>query len=171
MADIIVNTEIKSDLDQLFRQFEDTLNDDATMIQIYNLFGKMIEPWVPMDTGILAHSYEVTPNYLKYPGPYAHYQYMGILYGPTYPIFEGGDVKGFYTNPYGKKAPFIVGGNLVGYYSPPHKYPTGEDLTYSAEKHERASKEWDKAAMKVVKDQFLAGVKDILIRRHKELYG
>lgn len=152
MADVIVNTEISFDVNKLIHQFDCLITDDKTMLEIYNLFAKIIEPWVPMDTGILAHGYEVTPNYLRYHGPYAHYQYMGIVYGPNFPQFD-------------------EAGNIVGWASPPKKYKTDRPLEYNKEKHERASKEWDKAAMKVVKDQFLEGVRQILIRRHKELYG
>ena len=74
MADVIVNTEVSFDVNKLIHQFDGLITDDKTMLEIYNLFAKVIEPWVPMDTGILAHGYEVTPNYLRYHGPYAHYQ-------------------------------------------------------------------------------------------------
>lgn len=149
--DIIVNTEISSDISDLLNQFQGLIDDETTMLQIYNLWGKIIEPFVPMDNGILAHSYEVTPNYLRYHGPYAHYQYMGIMYGPNFPIFDNGQ--------------------LVGFYSPPKKYPTDIPLNYNTEKHPLASKEWDKAAMTLKKDEFLEGVKAIMIRRYKQLYG
>ena len=178
MADVIINVEAQLDVKKLLKQFEQLTTDDTAMLEIYNLFAKLIEPWVPMDNGILAHGYEVTPEHLRYPGPYAHYQYRGIVYGPNYPIKEGGEVVGFFTNPYGKKAPIIEGGTIVGWYSPPEKFPdpTGGQnhdgqLTYNKEKHEHASKEWDKAAYPVIKDQFLEGVKQILIRRWKELYA
>lgn len=150
--DVFLNTEVSFDVDKLMRQFDSLIDDKQTMIDIYNLFGKLIEPWVPMDTGILAHSYQITPDYIRYPGPYAHYMYMGIVYGPNFPQFD-------------------EAGNIVGWASPPKKYKTDRPIVYSKEKHDRASKEWDKAAMSVVKDQFIEGVKEILIRRHKELYG
>lgn len=152
MADIVVNTEIAFDVSKLLKQFEQLATDDKTMIDIYNLFAKLIEPWVPMDSGILAHGYEITPNYLRYPGPYAHYQYMGIVYGPNIPLFDGA-------------------GQIIGFYSPPQKYPKEpeQEIVYNKEKHERASKEWDKAAYPVIKDQFLEGVKQILTRRWREL--
>lgn len=170
-ADIFFNTQVSFDVNRLLTQFSGLINDDQTMLEIHMLFAKLIEPWVPMDNGVLAHGYEITPEYIKYPGPYAHYQYMGVVYGPNYPIKVGGEVIGFFTNPYGKKSPIIEGGEIVGWYSPPHKEPTGEELTYNKEKHEHASKEWDKAAYPVIKDQFLEGVKAILIRRMGEIYG
>lgn len=171
MADVIVNTQVAFDVQALLNQFDKLIDDDKTMLEIYNLFAKIIEPWVPMDNGILAHGYEVTPQHLRYKGPYAHYMYMGEIYGPNYPIKEGGKIVGFFTNPYGKKSPIIEGGEIVGWYSPPHKEPTGREITYNKEKHPLASKEWDKAAMEVKKDEFLLGVKAILTRRWAELYG
>lgn len=156
MADVIINTEIKFDVDNLLKRFEKLATDDKTMLEIYNLFGKLIEPWVPMDNGILAHGYEITPNYIRYPGPYAHYQYMGIVYGPNIPLFDDA-------------------GQLIGFYSPPGERKSPKEpeqkIIYNEEKHKRASKKWDKAAYPVIKDQFLQGVKDILIRRWGELYG
>lgn len=154
MADVFINVEAKIDVKKLLRQFEQLTTDETAMLEIYNLFAKLIEPWVPMDNGILAHGYEITPNYLRYPGPYAHYQYMGIVYGPNIPLFDDT-------------------GELIGFYSPPQKYPKEpeQEIIYNKEKHEHASKEWDKAAYPVIKDQFLQGVKDILTRRWGELYS
>ena len=143
------------DVRRLINQFDELATDDTAMLEIYNLFGKIIEPYVPMDEGVLAHGYEITPNYIRYPGPYAHYMYMGEIYGPNIPITD-------------------KNGDIIGWRSPPgkgSKYPTGREITYSKEKHEKASKEWDKAAMIEKKDEFLAGVKNILIRRARELYG
>ena len=147
--DVFFNAEVAFDVNKLTKQF-DTLLDDTTMLEIYNLWGKMIEPWVPMDTGILAHGYEVTPQALIYPGPYAHYQYMGIVYGPNIPIFEDGELVGFRSPP-GK-----------GSKSPKVPY---QELVYSTEKHPLASKEWDKAAWATIRDSFVEGVRQILIRR------
>lgn len=151
-ADIFFNTQVSFDVNRLLKQFSGLINDDQTMLEIHMLFAKLIEPWVPMDNGVLAHGYEITPEHIKYPGPYAHYQYMGIVYGPNIPLFDDT-------------------GQLIGFYSPPHKEPTNREITYNKEKHELASKEWDKAAYPVIKDQFLEGVKAILIRQMGEKYG
>ena len=150
MADITVNVEASFDLNKILKQFDKLTEDEKVWMSINNLFAKLIEPWVPMDNGILAHGYEITPQHIRYPGPYAHYQYMGEKYGPNIPLYDDA-------------------GQLIGFYSPPKKYPTGEDLIYNKEKHERASKEWDKAAYPVIKDQFIQGVKEILIRRLREI--
>ena len=147
-----ISVEAKVDLRNLQKRFDSLCFDDLTMMRIHNLFAKLVDPWVPMDTGILAHGYEVTPQHIQYKGPYAHYMYVGEVYGPNFPQFDDA-------------------GNLIGFRSPPKKYPTGREIQYSTEKHQLATKEWDKVAYPVIKDQFLQGVKDILIMRARELYG
>lgn len=126
------------------------LADDETMIQIHNQYAKFLEPYVPMDEGILSHNITVTPEYVQYNGPYAHYQYTGIVYGPNIPIVENGEI--------------------VGYWSPPNqaKHPTGAPIKYSTEKHPLATHHWDKAAMDDKGDVFKADVKNILQKKLKE---
>lgn len=48
---------------------------------------------------------------IEYNIPYAHYQYMGEIYGPNIPQKD--------TN-----------GNIIGFWSPPLKTPTGRPLVY-----------------------------------------
>lgn len=132
----------------------DRLIDDTTMLAIHNLLAKMCDPYVPMDEGYLSQSVQVLPAYVQYQGPYAHYMYIGEVYGPNIPIKDDA-------------------GNIIGWFSPPGqtKTPTGRPIQYSTEKHPLASKEWDKAMMRDKKDEFLQQVKDILERRANELYG
>lgn len=56
--------------------------------------------------------------------PYAHYQYMGIVYGPNIPIIEDGMV--------------------MGWFSPPGrpKHPTDRELTYDTSQNSRAGSYW-----------------------------
>ena len=56
--------------------------------------------------------------------PYAHYQYMGIVYGPNIPIMQDGI--------------------LMGWFSPPGrpKYPTDRELTYDTERKPLAGSYW-----------------------------
>lgn len=152
-----IEFDVKIDGKQLQNKV-DRLIDDTTMMQIHNLFAMLINPYVPMDEGVLSQSVDVGvwPEFIRYKGPYAHYQYMGEVYGPNIPIYENGIV--------------------VGWWSPPGKgtkHPTGKDITYNKEKHPLATKEWDKVAMQdpTVKQKFEEGIRNILIRRAKELYG
>lgn len=74
------------------------------------------DPKVPFDTGPLKHSAitasAIGDGMIVYATPYARYLYYGEVYGPNIPIFEGGELAGFYSPP-GKA-----------------KHPTGRALTY-----------------------------------------
>lgn len=89
---------------------------------------KLYTPYVPMHTGMLAQQVAITPGQVEHTAPYAHYQYVGEVYGPNYPIYENGV--------------------LVGWFSIPGrpKHPMGRSLSFRTDKHPLASREWDKAA-------------------------
>ena len=65
-----------------------------------------------------------------------HYLYMGEIYGPNIPIYDGGE--------------------LMGFWSPPHKTPTGRKLKYSTFRHPLATDHWDQAMMTARKDELTA---------------
>ena len=68
--------------------------------------------YVPFRQGALRGSGHITkPGEIEWNTPYAHYQYMGELYGPNIPI---GDAEG----------------NITGFWSPPVKHPEGRPLHY-----------------------------------------
>ena len=73
-------------------------------------------PKVPFDTGHLIRQALQTSiigqGLIVYGTPYARYLYYGEVYGPNIPIFEAGELAGFYSPP-GQK-----------------KHPTGRALTY-----------------------------------------
>ena len=56
--------------------------------------------------------------------PYAHYQYMGIVYGPNIPVIQDGI--------------------LMGWFSPPGrpKQPTDRELTYDTSQNKLAGSYW-----------------------------
>lgn len=86
--------------------------------------------YVPWETGLLAKSpYAVTDvgsGTVVYPGPYAHYQYYGEVYGPNIPIFDDDT------------------GEPSGWFSPPgrEKHPTGRDLQYKTDMNPLAGSFW-----------------------------
>lgn len=86
------------------------------------------EPYVPARTNYLATSaYGATDagsGRVIYPGPYAHYQYMGIVYGPNFLVNIGGEMV--WRSPSGKGS----------------KHPTERRLQYSKEFHEQAGSHW-----------------------------
>lgn len=73
-------------------------------------------PKVPFDTGYLIRSAlqasAIGEGLIVYATPYARYLYYGEIYGPNFPLFEGGELAGF-RSPAGQK-----------------KHPTGRPLTY-----------------------------------------
>ena len=130
-----------------------SLIDDNVMLEIHNVFAKMCDPYVPMQEGVLSQSINITPQYVEYRTPYAHYQYMGLVYGPNIPIRKDGEI--------------------VGWFSPPGqtKHPTGASIQYSKEQHPLATHHWDQAMMTDKGQVFMKEVQAILERRARELYG
>ena len=124
--------------------------DDAGKLEITNLFAKMCNDYVPMDEGILSQTVVVEPERIRYTAPYAHYMYVGEVYGPNIPIVQDG--------------------MIVGWFSPPgqKKNPTGRSIVYSTEKHPLATKEWDKAMLRDKGDEFYEKAKEIVVRRYNE---
>lgn len=127
------------------------LADDETMTEIHNQLGVFLNPYVPMDEGVLAGSTVATTHYLQYNSPYAHYMYEGVVYGPNIPIYD-------------------ENGNITGYFSRPGvtKHPTGAQIQYSGDKHPLATHHWDKAAMRDKGDVFTKDVETILKRKLRE---
>lgn len=87
-------------------------------------------PYVPMDSGTLAKSAygatEIGSGKVIYPGPYAHYQYYGEVYGPNIPVFEDDS------------------GTPTRFFSPPgqKKHPTGRELQYKTDVNPLAGSYW-----------------------------
>lgn len=144
--------EVKIDTDYLTTMLT-SLVDDELMLQVHNLFAKMCDPYVPMDEGVLAQSTIISPTGVTYTQPYAHYQYVGMVYGPNIPMFKDGLLVGFRSIP-GRK-----------------KDPTGREINYSTERHPLATKEWDKAMMRDKGEEFIEQVRQLLIRKAGSLYG
>lgn len=111
--------------------------DDATMKYANTRLHALCAPYVPMDSGALQQNVDITPEYVHYKVPYAHYQWEGKVYGPNIPI--------------------TVGGKIVGWYSPKdeQKKPTGRELNHSKSKNPLATAHWERA-MAVAKGQQLA---------------
>lgn len=130
----------------------DSLLDESTMIEVHDLLSKMCDPYVPMDEGPLSQHIEITKEGVRYREPYAHYQYIGEVYGPNIPVKD-------------------KEGNIIRWFSIPgmKKNPTGRPINYNKEKHALATHHWDEAMIRDKGDVFLKGVQDILIRRAKEL--
>ena len=85
------------------------------------------EPYVPFQQGALRSSVRypqgIDGGEIEYNTPYAHYLYMGEVYGPNIPKKD-------------------AQGNIIGWMSPPSKSPTGRRLQYSKAPHPEAGAEW-----------------------------
>lgn len=101
---------------------------------------RIINPYTPHRDGNLERNVEYKPWEFTYLSPYAHYQYGGVLYvDPLY------DVGGF-TNDGG-----------ITFFSRPgiKKLNSGRPLNYSKEHNPKATKQWDKAAIRDGQDKKL----------------
>jgi hypothetical protein len=115
---------VKVDIDD--RALQDKLTfllDNKTMLEIHNLFAKKMDPYVPFLEGPLSQTVEITPQYVRYIQPYAHYQYVG------------------------------------------------EGFNFTRDYHPLASAYWDKAMLNSKGEEFVEEVRQILVRRAKEIYG
>lgn len=105
-----------------------------------------MDPYVPADTLALAQNVRIyvegNQGIVHYNSPYAHYQYKGIVYGPNYPIKDGGTVD--------------------GWKSPSKKTSTGRKMNHSKFRHPLATSEWDKAAMAGKKGQLAKAYQNYL---------
>lgn len=96
---------------------------DKTVID-YNL------AYCPWESGLMAKSAygatQIGSGRVIYPGPYAHYQYYGEIYGPNIPVFE--DDSGVPTR----------------FFSPPgqKKHPTGRSLDHATDVNPLAGPFW-----------------------------
>ena len=89
---------------------------------------RLMVPYTPMRTGMLTESVKlgtvIGSGELRYLSPYARYLYYGEVYSPNIPIFEGGELTGFFSPP-GQK-----------------KHPTGREMHYDTSVHPQAGKLW-----------------------------
>ena len=88
---------------------------------------KFMTPYIPYQSGFLATKALTIPTVIgtgeiRQLGPYAHYQYIGEIYGPNVPVKENGEI--------------------VGWWSPPSTAPTGRPLTYDTTKNPLAGSHW-----------------------------
>ena len=89
---------------------------------------RLMVPYTPRRNGMLEQSVKlgtvIGSGTLRYLSPYARYLYYGEVYGPNIPIFEGGQLVGFFS-PKGQK-----------------KHPTGQQMNYDTSRHPQAGKLW-----------------------------
>ena len=68
-----ITSAVHLSLDRIYK----AIADDGFRTQIVNEFYRRAEPYIPMDTGALAATTNITPEYVEFTVPYAHYQWEG----------------------------------------------------------------------------------------------
>jgi hypothetical protein len=93
-------------------------------------------------------STEIGSGQVVWNTPYAHYQYMGIVYGPNIPILDPET------------------GVLMGYFSPPGrpKHPTDKRLTYDTAQNPMAGAHWFERAKADQLSQWLDEARCVMIQ-------
>lgn len=95
--------------------------DEETMTFVHTRLHAYCSDYVPMDSGTLDQTVDITPEYVHYKSPYAHFQWEGKLFV---------DDRG---SSYAKRNH--------------SKHATSRDLQYSTDKHPLATSHWEVAAM------------------------
>ena len=96
-------------------------------------------PYVPMDSGALDQTVDITPNYVHYKSPYAHFQWDGKVF-----VDERGST-------YAKRNT--------------SKHATDRNLKYSPDKHPLATSHWERAAMKAQGGQLAEDIEQYIKRK------
>lgn len=122
------------------------LNNKNIKKQVNTIIKDEINQFVPMRSGALRASAQVTPESISWGRglKYAGYQYRGDVYVPNRPITKGGQIVGWYTpagttkhlHPEGKKlgTPGEWKGWKFGYFTPDTHYHWDKYFTDSAKR-------------------------------------
>lgn len=78
-----IKVKAEVDVTGLQDMFTSLCKDSQLSLQIHQLLAKDCDPYVPFLTGTLSQTLEITPEYVEYTAPYAHYQYHGVGFNHT----------------------------------------------------------------------------------------
>ncbi len=121
------------------QQILDRIFDDAARTYAHTRLHAYCSDYVPMDSGMLDQTVDITPEYVHYKSPYAHFQWEGVVF-----VDERGST----------------------YALPNHsKYPTSTHLHYSTDRHPLATSHWEAAAMAAHKGDLCKDIEAYLRRR------
>lgn len=112
-------------------------NDEGLWTFAATEWHRLYKKYVPFKSGALRDTVVIRPKEIEHTVPYAHYQYEGVVYSPSFPITENGITTGFFSKR-----------NTA-------KKKTDRHLTY---KSALASKEWDKKAASTQKTALIEAV-------------
>lgn len=124
MANISVSTYLQGNLQRI-------MTPECKRIALTEWYKQML-PYIPMQSGILQGNVSIEENGIYFHSPYAHYQYVGILY--VDPIY---DIGAFFDPATGR---FWSRRGV-------QKKPSGRPLNYNKEQHPLATANWGQVAM------------------------
>lgn len=113
--------------------------DEATMTFVHTRLQAYCSDYVPMESGMLDQNVDITPEYVHYRSPYAHFQWEGKVF-----VDDRGST-------YAKRNH--------------SKHATSQDLQYSTDKHPLATSHWEVAAMAAHKGDLCEDITNYLKRK------
>lgn len=113
--------------------------DDAAMTYAHTRLHAYCSPYVPMDSGMLDQTVDITPECVHYKSPYAHFQWEGVVF-----VDERGSTYALRNH---------------------SKHPTTTPLHHSTDHHPLATSHWEKAMMAAKGDRFCKDIEDYLKRK------
>lgn len=159
---------VSVNISDIERKVDSVIENKNVMKDIHKLLYEYCDPYVPQESGNMRSKTLVTPEYVHYNVPYAHYLYRGIKYSPNYFIdLKIGDerVPAFFTPKGTTKTP---SGQLD--YNPAIAYPNLKEI-YNGERphphphtHPNATSYWDKKMMEVNGEEFTNKIKEVIVK-------
>lgn len=121
------------------QQMAERIFDDATMTFVHTRLHAYCSDYVPMDSGILDSTVDITSEYVHYKSPYSHFQWEGKVF-----VDDRGSA-------YAKRNH--------------SKHAAGQDLQYGTDKHPLATSHWEVAAMAAHKRDLCDDITEYLKRK------
>ncbi len=138
---------------KLQKKLSDVVGNRKARLETNKIYLEMSNKYVPYEEGTLRNKGHYTEKSVIWDTEYAHYQYVGIVYGPNFPIYDrnadNGKPVSYHIDPVTNRRwpvfnPAVA--TPIGFRTPKGmtKYPTNRSLSYHKDGNPLASKEWDK---------------------------
>lgn len=79
----LIQVKVNVDMTGIADRFTELCQDRQLKLSLNQLLAKKCDPYVPRLSGMLSKTVEITPEYVEYVQPYAHYQYHGVGFNHT----------------------------------------------------------------------------------------
>ena len=158
-----IDFKVTIDANKLQKRLGHIPKDNKTMTAIQNTFYKYCWSYIPKDKTVLADNVKITPQYVQWNGPYAHYQWVGEVYGPNFVQFDDfGNVSGW-RSPSGKGSKHPTGRRLGIDWEDPIRFPNWH-FKYTTP---NTGSRWDQKMLEQKGDKFYKEVEKIVERSLK----